>query len=52
MIVDAMGNVRAKGLALENQVFNSSTVDVSQLEVGLYSVITNLFGEVGRFVKM
>ncbi|MGB3079571.1 MAG: T9SS type A sorting domain-containing protein [Saprospiraceae bacterium] len=52
MLLDAFGYVRSTQKVGSDQRQNVVTVDVSNLETGVYTILTDKFGSVGRFVRM
>lgn len=51
-VIDPFGNIYDKGTVVANSQYNTTLIDVNRLPLGLYMVMTNEFGEAGRFVKM
>ncbi len=52
MIVDPMGKIRESGKIGGNQKHIDLSVDVSKLATGMYTVVTDLYGQIGRIIKM
>jgi hypothetical protein len=52
VITDTYGNIHNKGISASGSTRRSFYVDVSALPPGLFSLVTDVYGEVGRFIKM
>lgn len=51
-LIDAFGHVRNAGIVHDGEDHHQVTIDVNMLSTGVYTIITDRFGQMGRFLRM